>query len=140
MAAGLLATCAALGCGRQTPSNRHEILTGTVEAVQAETGQLTVRVPAVRAEPEENQKISCLLANDTEVYINDRFRSFDAIASGDTVELIGYRDPSPRAERFVVRLAYITRKEPLPPEPDLALTTTQLTPQTQENQPWPMPH
>jgi hypothetical protein len=140
IAIGLLVACAVLGCNRQAPSNRHEVLTGTVEALQADIGQLTVRVPGLRREPDDDQKVTCLLANDTEVYINDRFRSFDAIALGDTVELIGYRDPSPRAERFVVRLAYITRNEPLPSEPDLALKVTPVTTQPQESQPWPTPH
>jgi len=132
--------CAASGCNRQAPANRHEVLTGTVETVQAQTGQLTVHVPGLRPEPVDDQRVVCLLANDTEVYINDRFQTFDAISAGDTVELVGYRDSSLRAERFVVRLACITRKEPLPPEPDLALATTRVTTQPQESQPWPTPH
>ncbi len=132
--------CAELGCNRQAPSNRHEVLTGTVESLQADIGQLTVRLPGLRPEPDDDQKVICLLGSDTEIYINDRVREIGAIETGDPIELIGYRDPSPRAERFVVRLAYITRNEPLPPEPDLALKTTPLTTQPQESQPWPTHH
>jgi hypothetical protein len=101
------------------------LLSGTVESVRADTGQLTVRVLSPRAEESESERVSCLLTSDAEVYVNDKCSSLEAISIGDTVELIGYPDPSPRAERFLVCLALITRNEPLPPEPDLSPLPTQ---------------
>ena len=133
LALGLLAVCATGACSRQAPSNRHEELSGIVEALQPETGRLTLRNTGTRPEPADDQKVSCLLTNDTEIYINDRVRSLDAIQVGDTIELFGYRDPNPRAERFIVRMAYIARNEAPPPEPDLSPRTAERTTQPKEN-------
>lgn len=120
LAVGLGAVLTLPGCGRQTPANRHDVLAGSVQSVHAETGQLTVRQSFPRPEIGDNPTVSCLLSSDAEVYINDKFSAIDAIVAGDNIELIGYRDPNPRAERFLVSLVHITRSEPLPPAPDLA--------------------
>lgn len=129
---GALAACLAAGCKEQSSQYRHQALCGTVESVRAKTDQLTVRIIEDRPRRGADQKIACLLTN-AEVYINDAFSSFDAIEIGDTVELIGYRDPSPRAEQFIVSLACITRNEPRPPEPDLSPPTTSPATQPQES-------
>jgi len=119
-------------CGEQSRASKYEILSGTVEGVRAETGQLRVRPDDERHGRDENRKVACLLTSDAEVYINDRFSSFDAIEIGDAVELVGYREQTPHTERFVVALAQITRNEPPPPEPELASPSTQPTSQRQE--------
>jgi hypothetical protein len=118
------ATWALVGCDKQLPPNRFDVLTGTVQALHADLGQLTVRASALRPEFENNPYVHCVLGNDAEVYINDKFSAIGAIAVGDTAELIGYRDPN-REERFLVCLVHITRSEPLPPAPDLSAAATQ---------------
>ena len=124
VAAGLVAAWP-IGCGGQPPATRHEIVTGVVEGLRTETGQLTVRTTGMRHERDEEPTVSCLLTSDAEVYINDKFSRVAALTIGDTVELIGYPDPGPRAERFLVLLAHVTRPEPLPPAPDLEVPASQ---------------
>lgn len=121
---GLGALWVLAGCERQLPTNRYDVLSGTVQALQAEMGQLTVRTGAPRPEFGSSPNVQCLLSSDAEVYINDKFSAIDAIAVGDTAELIGYHDPG-RAERFLVCLVHIARSEPLPPAPGLSLPTTE---------------
>ncbi len=121
---GLGLLWAAFGCGRKEPTNRHDVLAGTVQSLRPDMGQLTVHATTPRPEPDSNPNVQCLLSSDAEVYINDKFSTSDAIVVGDNVELIGYLDPDPRAERFVVCLVYIARSEPLPPAPDLAAPST----------------
>jgi hypothetical protein len=117
---GLLVVASLLaGCGKQLPENRFDAITGTVQALHADTGQLTVRASALRSDSLTGPYVHCLLSGDAEVYINDKFSAIGAIAVGDTVELIGYCDPN-RAERFLVALVHITRDEPLPPAPALS--------------------
>jgi hypothetical protein len=112
------------GCEKQLPTNRYDVLTGTVQSLHADMGQLTVRITSLRPESDKNPYAHCLLSGDAEVYINDKFSTIGAIEVGDTAELIGYRDPN-RAERFLVCLVHITRDEPLPPAPDLSMPATQ---------------
>jgi hypothetical protein len=121
---GLGLLWAASGCGRPVPTNRHDVLAGTVHSLRPDMGQLTVHTTAPRPELGSNPNLQCLLSSDAEVYINDKFSTSDAIVVGDNVELIGYMDPDPRAERFVVCLVYIARSEPLPPSPDLTAPST----------------
>ncbi len=135
--AALTSALLAVGCRPPSGPSRHEMIAGTVESVRPGTGELTVRTSGFGSEREQGQqeKVSCLLTSDAEVYINDRFSPPEAIAVGDLVELIGYRESTPRAERFVVCLAQITRREPLPPEPDLSpmAATAASRPQPGEN-------
>jgi hypothetical protein len=123
---GVLVLIAA--CGRQLPTNRYDVLSGTVQSLRAETGQLIVHVAAPRPEFGKTTSIACLLGSDAEVYINDKFSALSAIQVGDAIELIGYRHPDPRTECFVVSLAYIARSEPLPPAPDLPAPSTSTAP------------
>ena len=108
------------GREKQLPANRFDALSGTVQSLHADMGQLTVRASALRPDAETDPYVHCLLSGDAEVYINDKFSSIGAIEVGDTAELIGYRDPN-RVERFLVCLVHITRGEPLPPAPDLSV-------------------
>lgn len=121
------------GCPPPDSTTRYEVLLGTVVGLRAETGQLTVQTVESHPDGSKSRKISCLLTKTTEIYVNDRFSSFDAIAMGDTVRLVGHRDPEPQTERLVVSFANILRNEPLPPEPDLSPPTTRPTTQPQEN-------
>jgi len=94
------------------------MLAGRVRESRPETGELTVEVrgPA----PGRPAVEICNLTKDSEIYINDRFSSIDQIQVGDAVELLGYRDPNPRLERFVVSFAYVDHPQPPPPAPELA--------------------
>lgn len=129
----LLAVAFSGGCRSASGPEQHEALLGTVESIQPDTGQITVRVEELRGERIQAERITCLLATDAEVYVNDRYSGFEGIEIGDMVELIGYRDPNPRAERFIVCLAQIVRNEPAPPKPDLTPPATQSTTQPQES-------
>jgi hypothetical protein len=113
-----------VGCGRQSAAYRHEVLNGTVESADGATGQLTLRTAVPHQTGVQDQKVACLLTNDAEVYINGMFSGREAIRAGDSIELIGYRDPEPPAERFIVSLAHIGRRLPPPSEPDLTSPET----------------
>ncbi len=118
--AALLAT-ALCGCSEPRGGAPYSIVEGRVERVEADTGQVSVRVEQRDHAPpiEPEQKLSCLVAADAEIYVNDACSEVDAIAIGDTIELIGYDEVERPAERFVVSFAYITRNEAPPPQPVL---------------------
>lgn len=123
---------AVVGCDPQRRPSDHLVLTGTVEGTRADTGLLLVRVEEPAAARFKNKRIACLLPNDAEIYINDKFTTFDAIEIGDTVELMGHVERNPREERFVVSVAEIKHNEPPPPPLDLSPPTTQPTSQPRE--------
>lgn len=130
----VLALCVS-GCREPGGSTHYEVFGGTVEALRADTFDLTIQPGERWAGPGAGPTVSCLLTKNTEIYINDRFSRFDAIAIGDTVELIGcFEEAAPGGRRFVVSFAYITRNEPLPPPPDLSPPATQPEPRQQENE------
>jgi hypothetical protein len=112
------------GCKEQDRAERHEVVSGIVESLHADTGQLTIRTSGLRPESDTEQSVTCLLASDAEIYVNDRFSGLAGLTVGDTVELVGYREPIPRSERFVVALARVRRAAPPAPAPDLPLPTT----------------
>jgi hypothetical protein len=124
--------CSGSECRRQTFSNNYEALTGVVLNVRTDTSELTVRPVEPAPERADAAGLLCLLTNDAEVYINDRYASVNAIAVNDAVELVGYREENARGERFVVCLAQITRPAAAPVEPDLSPRATTAT-QPQEN-------
>lgn len=113
----------AASCDDRRPPSRPDALAGIVESVAADTGEVVVRVerPVDGSGP---PRVTCLLATDAEVYINDKFSRASEIGAGDEIELIGYPDSTPRAERFVIALAHVTRPEPAPPAPEDLLPTT----------------
>ncbi len=124
----VVALCAGSECRRQTLANNYEALSGVVMSVRTDTSELTVRVTDPAPERADAAVLACLLTNDAEVYINDRYSAVNAIAVNDAVELVGYHEDNARGERFVVCLAQISRPEARPVEPDLsprAQTATQ---------------
>ena len=123
MTLNLLVAGFVAGCSEQDRPERHEVLSGVVESLHADTGQLTVRTSGFRPESEGEQSVSCLLTSDAEVYVNDKFSGLAGLTVGDTVELVGYRDPIPRSERFLVALARV-RRAAAAPQPDLPPPTT----------------
>ena len=126
-AGGVLAVglwLAITGCGRQLPTNRHEVLVGTVQSLRPEIGQMTVHVSTPRLDVSKASDVPCLLGGDAEIYVNDKFSTLGAIQVGDAVELIGYRHADPRTDACVVALARIARSEALPPAPELTPSTT----------------
>lgn len=119
----------AAGCERQSAQSDYEVIDGAVEAVRADSFELTVRMGERHTGRGKDAVLACLVTGDAEVYVNDRFGSFDAISPGDNIELIGYPERgNPRSGRFVVLYAYIRRPESppaLPVLPDSASATTQ---------------
>lgn len=116
---GVAALCAGGDCRQTRNVSEYHVISGTVTALRADTFDFTVAADNRWSTDEAPEPVSCLLTNDAEIYVNDKFSDFQEIAIGDAVELIGYREQNPRGERFVVSLANITRNEPPAPPPDL---------------------
>lgn len=109
----------ALGCEPQRTPHRYSVVVGKVVACHTETGELSVRAPRRTAEGTADQTVYCLVTDESEVYVNDKFSSMQEIQLGDTVEVIGYRQRDPQLERFVVSIAYFDRPLPAAPSPVL---------------------
>lgn len=136
LAGATLIACAVggtVGCARHSSRDGYEVLRGTVEGARADLGQLVIRLDSPLGGRTGEARRSCLLPSNAEVYVNDKFVSAAAIEIGDEVELIGFTDPDPAAERFVVAFAYITHNEPPPPPIDLSPPATQPATQPVEN-------
>jgi hypothetical protein len=112
-----------------TETNRYNVLAGKVVACHPDTGELTVRVSRRTVEGPAEHTLYCVVTRDSEIYVNDKFSAIDEIQLGDAVELVGYRDPNPQLERFVVSFAYFDHPLPAPPRPEL---TPASAPATQE--------
>lgn len=115
----LAAVLCATGCEPPRPPGRYSVLAGKVIACHPDTGELTVRGSRRTVEGPTEETVYCLITRDSEIYVNDRFSSIEEIQIGDTVELIGRRDPNPQLERFVVSFAYFDHPLPAPPRPQL---------------------
>ena len=124
-------TCAA-GCQPQRPPNHYGVLAGKVIACHADTGELTVQGSRRTPEGPAEETVYCLITRDSEIYVNDRFASLAEIQIGDTVELVGRRDPNPQVERFVVSFAYFDHPLPEPPRPELIPASAPTTQKTQD--------
>ncbi len=126
-AAGVLA-----GCERASAPQKYELLSGTVRDCQFDTGEMTIDVPGPgRGEP--RLTVLAVITGDSEIYINDKAANLREIAIGDRIEVVGYRDPSPRLGGFVVTLANVDRPQPTPPLP--VLSTQPAASQPSEPQP-----
>lgn len=112
-ALGLSAVMLLGGCQRPAPTHAYRVLTGTVILCNAETGELTVLVTPGTRRRLHKDRVHCVLTEDSEVYVNDRFSSLHEVRVGDKVEIIGYREPDRRLESFVVGTASF--QQPLPP-------------------------
>ena len=109
----LLALCWAVqGCGEPAPAQRYKVSAGKVLSCRPDTGELEIQLD-VRPSARGPRRLFCVVTSDSEIYINDQTESIDAIQLGDAVELVGYRDPTPGMERFVVTFAYF--EHPMPP-------------------------
>lgn len=106
------------GCERSPGAPSYQAVGGVVEACQLETGELTVRT-AAREARNNDERLHCVITKDTEIYVNDRFTMIQDIEVGDRVELIGYRDPSPQQERYVVTYAYVLHAMDRPEMPEV---------------------
>ena len=109
-------------------------LAGKVVACHAESGELSVQVSPRTGEDTAEQTVYCLVTDDAEIYVNDRFSSIEEIQLGDMIELIGYHDPDPQLDRFVVSFAYLDHPLPAPPRPNLAPTSGPASRDTEEQQ------
>ena len=80
------------------------------------TGEITVEVD--RPRKGRQSSVSCVITDDSETYIDEKFSSVEDVRIGDRISLIGYLDPSPRLRRFVVSYARIRRSPKSPAVPD----------------------
>jgi len=106
------------GCDEKIPRTHFKVISGTVVACHADTGELRVRAQTPPASADET--IYCVVTRDAEIYVNDRFSSINEIQLGDGVELVGYHDPEEQANRFVVSFANIDHPSSSAPAPVLA--------------------
>lgn len=117
LAVALLAAALLPACEDNRLPRAHRLVTGVVESVRPEAGQLVVRRLPGRSAGEE--RVAGLLTSDSEIYINDRFGRAEEIAVGDAIKVIGHRDPNPRSDFFLVSSARITRPAEPPPQPPI---------------------
>ena len=115
-------TCLALvtllaGCRGEPQGDRHQLIAGTVESFSGETGELSIHNPGPRNQPEAEERVTCVITNRSEVYVNDKFARPESIGVGDQIEVLGRREADPRSERIVVTLAYVTRPSKRSPAP-----------------------
>jgi hypothetical protein len=125
----------AIGCERPRNPHTYTVLSGTVLSRHSETGELLVELSPTSAHRFGSDRIQCVVTKDSEIYINDVFRTLEDIQLGDPIELIGYRESERRLERFVVTLA--RSEHPLPPPalpPELSAPAPADEPQTQPTQ------
>lgn len=101
------------GCTEQPPEHHYSVLSGKVISCDAEIGELHVEVTGAANRKSKPDRIHCVVTQDSEVYVNDRFTTLREVHVGDAVELIGYREPDRRLESFVVGFAYF--RQPLAP-------------------------
>jgi hypothetical protein len=109
----VLITLFAGGCGQSPTDHRYAVLSGKVLLCDAEIGELNVLVTGPADRNSRPDQVHCVVNQDSEVYVNDRFASLREMRVDDAVELIGYREPDRRLESFVVRFAYC--RQPLSP-------------------------
>lgn len=124
-----LATCP--GCERAAPSGRYSVVLGDVLATDVTIGEITVRLVRRGAHESAGESLHCTVTRDSEIYIDDRFSSLADVRAGDRVELIGYRDPDPAINRFIVTNARIERT------PESAMPDALPRASAQESPAWP---
>ncbi len=104
-------------CDRAESSQTYSVVGGEVESWDRASGDLAIRVSRTLGNRPEAEILHCQVTHDSEVYVNDRFCRTDAIPQRGAVEVVGYYDPNPRIERFVVSYAYFDTQPPPPPAP-----------------------
>ncbi len=109
------------GCEPVPVAPHYKVLVGTVTASYPQTGELTVRVSTETPGVNQSRRVYCVVTRESELYVNDRFASLDAIRIGDTVELVGYVDRDRQLSQFVVSLAYVRQPQPPAPDPETLL-------------------
>lgn len=119
----LVASCALLitACEQEPGVPDYQALAGKVLATYPDTGELAIRTMDNAAD----RTVACVVTGDSEIYVNDKLAALSDIQIGDPVEFIGYFDPNPRLEKFVVTFAYFEHTQPPPPRPDLTPVSTQ---------------
>ncbi len=115
IAALAVAAAALCGCDRLRTPSGYETLTGAVVTVPSELGEIVVRVRLGDGLGE--RLLVCALTKDAETYVNDRFASPQELRAGDVIDLVGYRDPNPQLERFVISFAHVRREMVRAPPP-----------------------
>ena len=113
-----------IGCERPDTHRPYQVFTGSVKALDVETGELFVRPEQAPVPWRPGRNVPCVATKDSEIYINDRFCRIDEIKVGDTIELVGYRG---KEDRFVVSLANIIRSQAEPELPTLTQPTSKPT-------------
>src|SRR5262245_40683311 len=96
------------GCERKNAPPAYEVREGVVVERHSDTGELAVRVVQQKRDKTEERTIFCIVTKDSEVYINDVLSRLDAVNVGDAIEIVGYPEPTPRFERFVISFAHVT--------------------------------
>ena len=100
------------GCDAPRAPDRYTVLSGSVLACDAETGEMTVELSRFSGRRFGEERLHCVVNKHSELYINDKLSALSGIQVGDTVELVGRRDPARGLESFVVSFAYFNHPEP----------------------------
>ena len=110
-----------VACSRQDPPSPYQVFSGTVKALDIETGELFIRPERAPHPWRFDRNIPCVVTKDSEIYMNDCFSGLGEIEVGDLIESIGYRDH----DRFILSLVSVTRNQSEPPLPELSPPTTE---------------
>ncbi len=117
IAAGvLLLPLIAIGCESRAPTPPYLAISGVVTETHTDAREFRVRVASLRGPEADGRDVFCVVGKDSELYVDDALSPLAALAVGQRVDLIGYRDPNPRLERFIVTAAYVnTNPAPVAP-------------------------
>lgn len=100
------------GCERKSAAPPYQFLEGTVAERHSDTGELQIALAPPRRGAAEPLLAFCLVTKDSELYIDDVLGQLDDVQPGDRIDLVVYRDPNPRMERFIVSYGYIRPLRP----------------------------
>lgn len=91
------------------------MLNGRLTGINAETGELTVEVPPGPETSGRAQVLLCDVTRNSEIYVNDRLRTYQALAVGDAVEMIVMRESQRALDRYAVAFVSVRHDLPAPP-------------------------
>jgi hypothetical protein len=97
-----------VGCEGKDTTPRYEQIVGAVSRLNVDMGEVEVRIPPAQSNASA-RRVPCAVTKDSEVYVNDTLCSLAEVRVGDKVRIIGYEDPNPALESFVVSTLIVDR-------------------------------
>ncbi len=98
---------AAAGCERGRRGQKYESLSGVVTERHPATGEISITYQPPGGD--EPAVAACVMTRDSEIYINDRLSAIEDVRIGDTIAIVGYHEPGPQLEQFIISYGRIRR-------------------------------